>query len=61
MVKSYLTDKGINYTEYDVASDVEARQRMVEKTSQLGVPTIEINGDIVVGFNRARLDELLAA
>lgn len=61
MVKSYLTDKGINYTEYDVVSDVEARQRMVEKTSQLGVPTIEINGDVVIGFNRARLDKLLAA
>jgi len=34
---------------------------MVRRSGQLGVPVIEVNGSVVVGFNRARLDELLAA
>jgi len=44
-----------------VATDIQARDEMVRKSGQLGVPVIEVDGSIVVGFNRARLDDLLKA
>jgi len=58
-VKDYLKSKGINFTDYNVASDLEARNQMVQKSGQLGVPVIEVDGNIVIGFNRGKLDELL--
>jgi len=57
--KDYLTQKGISFTELNVAADMEARNAMVQKSGQLGVPVIEIDGQVVVGFNRGKLDELL--
>ena len=57
--KDYLREKGIDFTEYDVATDLEARNQMVQKSGQLGVPVIEVDGHIVVGFSRGKLDELL--
>ena len=59
-VKDYLTQKGIEFTEHNVASDLEARNSMVQKSGQLGVPVVEVDGQIVIGFNRAKLDEMLA-
>jgi len=43
----------------NVAQDVEAREDMVKKSGQLGVPVIEIDGKIVVGFDEPKLKELL--
>ncbi len=57
--KEYFTENNIAYTEHDVASDLEARKSMVEKTGQLGVPVIDIDGEITVGFDKARIAELL--
>ena len=59
-VKEYLSQKGITYQEHDVAADRDAAREMIEKSKQMGVPTIIIDGEIVVGFNQAKLDELLA-
>jgi len=56
-----LTDRGVSYIDYNVAADVEKRSEMVRKSGQLGVPVIEIDGQIVVGFNRPKIEELLAA
>lgn len=58
-VKDYLTQKGVGFTDYNVASDLEARNSMVQKSGQLGVPVIDIDGQIVIGFNRGKLEELL--
>jgi len=57
--KDYLTGKGVTFTDLDVATDLEARNAMVKRSGQLGVPVIEVDGQVVVGFNRGRLDELL--
>lgn len=57
--KDYLTQKGVSFTDLNVATDMEARNAMVQKSGQLGVPVIEIDGQVVVGFNRGKLDELL--
>jgi len=52
MAKDFFKENNIAYTEYDVASDREKRKEMVEKTSQMGVPVIVIDGAWVVGFNK---------
>ena len=59
MVKDYLKEKNVPYTEYDVASDAEKRSEMMEKTGQMGVPVLDINGEIIIGFNEAKIAELL--
>jgi glutaredoxin 3 len=58
-VKDYLKKKGVEFTDYNVAADAEARDAMVKKSGQLGVPVIDIGGDIIVGFKPSKLDELL--
>lgn len=58
--KEYLKDKGVQFTDHNVATDLEARNEMVQKSGQLGVPVIDVNGEVVVGFNRARLEQLLS-
>ncbi|NLN77861.1 MAG: hypothetical protein GX141_02955 [Armatimonadetes bacterium] len=58
-VKDYLKQKGVEFSEKNVAADLEARNAMVQKSGQLGVPVIEVDGQTIVGFNRAKLEELL--
>jgi len=58
-VKDYLKQKGINFTEYDVTKDYEKAVEMVQKSGQRGVPVIDIDGNIIVGFDKSRIDELL--
>jgi glutaredoxin 3 len=58
--KSFLTDRGIAFTEHDVSRDRTAGEEMVRLTGQMGVPVIVVGGETVVGFNRARLEQLLA-
>ena len=55
MAKDFFKENNIPYTEYDVASDREKRKEMVEKTSQMGVPVIVIDGAWVVGFNKTKV------
>ncbi len=59
MAKEFFAEKGIQYTNYDVASDAEKRKEMIELTGQLGVPVIVIGGDAMIGFSRERLAEKL--
>lgn len=59
VVKRYLSSRAIAYTEVDVAADPAAAMDMIRKSGQQGVPVVEINGEIVVGFDRARIDALL--
>ena len=59
MVKRYLQARGIPYTEIDVSADYNAAMEMVRKSGQTGVPVVEIDGEIVVGFDRESIDQLL--
>jgi len=59
MAKDYFNDNDIKYTDFNVAEDAEKRTEMVEKTGQMGVPVIDIGGEIVIGFNEAKIKELL--
>jgi len=53
--KAFFAEKGVQYTGYDVASDSAKREEMIKMTGQLGVPVIVINGEIMVGFDRAKI------
>lgn len=59
MVKDYLTEKNIPFTDHNVATDLEKRQEMVQKSGQMGVPVIFIEDEMVIGFNQERIDQLL--
>ncbi len=61
MAKDYFNEHGVSYTEHDVASDLEKRSEMIDMTGQMGVPVIRIGDDVVVGFDEAKIAELLAA
>ena len=58
-VKDYLDQKGVEYEAFDVAKDRDKAMEMVKKSGQQGVPVLDIDGSIVVGFNQAKIDELL--
>ncbi len=58
--KEYFSRKGISYTDIDVAQDREKAKEMTQKSGQMSVPVILIDDDIVVGFDQAQLDKLLA-
>ncbi len=58
--KDFFQENGVGYTEHDVAADLEKRQEMIEMTGQMGVPVIRIGDDVVIGFDEAKLRELLA-
>jgi len=57
--KEYFKSKGLEYEEYDVSTDTDKQKEMIDKTGQFGVPVIEIDGKIVIGFDKAKIDELL--
>ena len=55
MAKDFFDEKGVQYTNYDVAADAGKRQEMIELTGQLGVPVIVIGESVMVGFDREKL------
>jgi glutaredoxin-like YruB-family protein len=59
MAKEYFKEHGISYQEKDVSEDDAAREEMIQKSQQLGVPVIDVDGTIVIGFDKSRLKELL--
>lgn len=59
MTKDFFQDNNVNYEEKDVSQDTAAREDMVAKSHQLGVPVIDIDGEMIVGFDRDKLAELL--
>ena len=58
-VKEFLKKNKIAFSEKDVAEDMDAAKEAVEKSGQRGVPIIDIDGEIVVGFDEAKLKKLL--
>lgn len=58
-LKNFLKERDIQFEEIDVSKDEKAAMEMIEKTGQSGVPVLEINDEIVIGFDRERIEELL--
>ena len=59
MAKDFFAKNGIAYEEYNVASDMQAREEMFAKSHQMGVPVIDVDGTIIVGFDKKTLEDLL--
>ena len=57
--KDYLKSKGVDYKEVNVGIDREGAIEMVKKSGQQGVPVIDIDGTIVIGFDQRRIDSLI--
>ena len=57
--KEFFQEHGVEYEEKDVAKDEEARERMIHRSGQLGVPVIEVDDEVVIGFDKKKLSVLL--
>ncbi|MFH0759459.1 MAG: thioredoxin family protein [Bacteroidota bacterium] len=58
-LKTYLDQQNVKYREINVAADTAAAGAMVRKSGQQGVPQTEINGQMIVGFDKPRINQLL--
>lgn len=59
LAKEYFNANGINYTDHNLMGNPEKQKEMIELTGQMGVPVIVIGDDIVIGFDKPRIAELL--
>jgi glutaredoxin-like YruB-family protein len=57
--KQFLKDSNIEFTNFDVGSDQSKAQEMIKKSGQMGVPVIDIDGTIIVGFDKEKIKETL--
>jgi glutaredoxin-like YruB-family protein len=58
-VKDFLKENKVKFEEVDVSDDEEKAREMVEKSGQMGVPVVDVDGNIVVGFDERKLNKLL--
>ncbi len=59
VAKNYFRENKVPFTEYDVSRDQRRADEMVKKSGQMGVPVIDINGRIIVGFNKTEIEHSL--
>lgn len=59
MSKDFFKEHNIAYTEYNVATDLEKRKEMIEKSGQMGVPVVTIGDNLIVGFDKDQFTKLL--
>ena len=59
MAKEFFHDNKVAFTEINVQQDRSKIPEMIEKSGQTGVPVIDVNGTIIIGFNEGKLHELL--
>ncbi|MCE9644014.1 NrdH-redoxin [Candidatus Parcubacteria bacterium] len=59
MAKEFFKNHNIPYTEYNVKDDLVKRKEMIDRSQQMGVPVIDIDGKITVGFDEAELSAAL--
>lgn len=57
--KEFLNENNVEFEEADVSSNEDRAREMVEKTGQMGVPVLDIDGEIVLGFDRGAIKEAL--
>lgn len=59
MAKNYLKAHGFEFEDIDVSTNIEAAEEMIRKSGQMGVPVLDIDGEIIIGFDKERIDEIL--
>ena len=58
-LKEFIKQHGFEFEDIDVSKDDKAREEMVQKSGQMGVPVVEIDGKIIIGFDKAKICKLL--
>ena len=58
-LKNFLKEHDVQFEDIDVAQNQLAAQEMIDKSGQMGVPVVDINGEIIVGFDQERIKQLL--
>ena len=59
MTKEFFQKNNVEYEEVNVATDDNAREEMIQKSHQMGVPVVDVDGEIFVGFDRNGLEKAL--
>jgi glutaredoxin 3 len=59
MVKDWLKEKKVEFEEINVGIDKEKAQEMIDKSGQMGVPVIDVKGEIIIGFDKPKLETAL--
>lgn len=59
MAKEFFQENNIEYKEFNVVEDEQAKEEMIKKSQNLAVPVIDVEGEIIIGFDKARLEKLL--
>lgn len=59
MAKNFLTENNIEFADYDVSTDQAKAQEMIDKSGQTGVPVLDIEGTIIVGFDVEKIKAVL--
>lgn len=59
LAKEFFKEKGVEYTEHDVSTDLEKRKEMIEKSGQMGVPVIYIDDEMTIGFDKDKVSTML--
>jgi glutaredoxin 3 len=59
MAKDFLKDNKIKFEDIDVSEDEDKANEMIEKSGQMGVPVIDIDGEIIIGFDKEKIKKLL--
>lgn len=57
--KQFLKDSNIQFIDYDVGSDTAKADEMIKKSGQMGVPVLDIEGEVIVGFDKEKIKETL--
>lgn len=58
-LKEYLKQHNLEFEDIDVSEDLKAQKEMIEKSGQMGVPVVEIDGQIIIGFDREKISKIL--
>ncbi|MBD3164649.1 NrdH-redoxin [Candidatus Woesearchaeota archaeon] len=58
--KDFLKQKGVDFKDIDVSSDEKSRNEMIDKSGQMGVPVLDIDGKVIVGFDQKAIESALS-
>ena len=58
-LKEFLKKEKVMFTDVDVSADMDKAKEMIEKSGQMGVPVLEVDGEVLVGFDKKKVSEML--
>ncbi len=58
-LKEYLKNKDISFEDIDISKDEKELQKMIKDSGQMGVPVVNVDGEIIIGFDKEKIDKLL--